>query len=59
MQALHASFRKALARKDVQDAIQATGIYVEPGDDAMLRKTVEDQFEAVKALMRKNGLHPQ
>ncbi|MGE4242200.1 Bug family tripartite tricarboxylate transporter substrate binding protein [Ramlibacter sp.] len=59
VQALHASLRKALARKDVQDSIQATGIYVEPGDEAMLRKTVEDQFEGVKALMRKNGIQPQ
>ncbi len=56
---LATALRNALARKEVQDAIQATGIYVEPGDDAMLRHLVTEQYTGIQSIMRKAGLEPQ
>ncbi|WP_423459455.1 Bug family tripartite tricarboxylate transporter substrate binding protein [Ottowia sp. VDI28] len=56
---LSGALRTVLARKEVKDAIQATGIYVEPGDETMLKNLVTDQYANIQSIMRKAGMDPQ
>jgi tripartite-type tricarboxylate transporter receptor subunit TctC len=56
---LMTALRNAMARKDIQNKIAATGIDVEGTDDVTLRRTVSEEFETVKAMMRKAKVEPQ
>jgi tripartite-type tricarboxylate transporter receptor subunit TctC len=56
---LNTALQAAMKRPEVKERIGVTGINVEGGDDAVLRKVMAQDYETIKRLMKNAGVEPQ